>query len=155
MASSTARTRDGLARLIKKAGGQAELAIVLNVSRQAVHDWIVRGLIPLSRVEEICELFPKTFAPKDLRPDIFNGDISALEKIILTVGSVSGLAALLDVEPSLVSKWTHGQRKITPHYVRRLCAIAKNQNMREDIQPHHLRPDIYGDADAGPRPSVV
>jgi len=147
MAIPTAGTRNGLARLIKDAGGQTELAISLSVSRQAVHEWVARGLVPLPRIENICKVFPN-FTPKDLRPDVFNGDISALEKIILAVGGETELAALLGVSQPLISYWTNDKVKITPQYVRRLCAIAKTQNMEGEIRPHDLRPDIYGDANA-------
>ncbi len=141
--SATDRTRDGLATLIKEAGNQNTLAAHLHVSRQAIGSWIQRGYVPLERVADICEKFPN-LTREILRPDVYNGDISALEKLIIANGGVGELAKMLGLDPGIVSRWSKGERNITPVYVRRLVKIAERNDVTKGITPHDLRPDIYG-----------
>lgn len=140
---ATDRTRGGLATLIEEAGNQNALATALDVSRQAIGSWMQRGYIPLERVPDICEKFPN-LTREILRPDVYNGDISALEKLIIANGGVGELARMLGIDPGIVSRWSKGERNITPVYVRRLVKIGERNDATKGITPHDLRPDIYG-----------
>jgi DNA-binding Xre family transcriptional regulator len=70
--------------LIEKAGGTVELANLLGVARTTVLDWKRDGLIPGSRLVQICavldvspkELFPIVQPPRQSKP---NGTVSAPE----------------------------------------------------------------------------
>lgn len=56
-------------RIIKAAGGQSELARLLDIKQQSVHEWVTRGRVPAERVLQIERV---TGVPRHLiRPDIY------------------------------------------------------------------------------------
>jgi DNA-binding transcriptional regulator YdaS (Cro superfamily) len=57
--------------LIKSVGSQSELARRLNVSPQAVQQWVSDGAIPIRRCVQIESVFHGEFTAKQLNPDFF------------------------------------------------------------------------------------
>jgi DNA-binding transcriptional regulator YdaS (Cro superfamily) len=63
---------EALQRAIERAGGQAALANVMNVTPQAVSQWVhSRRPIPLSRAIAIEQWSGGAITRAELRPDIF------------------------------------------------------------------------------------
>ena len=79
-------------------------------------------------------------------PDIFNGDIPALERTILKHDGVSSLAEKLGVSPGLVSLWMRDKRKISPECCRRIYELMKEDG-HPTVTPHELRPDLYSEGE--------
>jgi len=57
-------------KAINLAGGQAEVARKMNISRAAVHQWASRG-VPATRVRSLAALVDHKVSPAQIRPDIF------------------------------------------------------------------------------------
>jgi len=55
------------------------------------------------------------------------------------VGSQRALASMLDIDPSFVSQWVSGHRKVPPNYCGHIEAMTDGAVTREQ-----LRPDIFG-----------
>lgn len=138
----TKKTEAALKVCITTAGGPKQLADLLGVSRQAIHKWINKGYVPIERLHEIEEKLGKKFTPKFLRPDIFNGDMPAIEKAILKFNGADKFAEAISVTPGVVSHWLNNRRKVAPHLVRRIVEVMKEGDV-ETITPHELRPDIF------------
>lgn len=47
----------GVDRAINKAGGRVELAKAMQVTRQAVHNWVMRGFVPPDKALRIEECY--------------------------------------------------------------------------------------------------
>lgn len=47
----------GILKLVVAAGSKAELARILGVSRQAIHQWHRQGYVPIGRAKEIQKHF--------------------------------------------------------------------------------------------------
>lgn len=45
--------KSGIEKVVEKVGSQHELARQLNVSQQAVYQWVTRGFVPNNRIAEI------------------------------------------------------------------------------------------------------
>ncbi len=49
-------TKTGIARAVEAAGGQSALARLLDVSQQAVQQWLLQGYVPTGRVADMSRL---------------------------------------------------------------------------------------------------
>lgn len=133
----TVKTQAGLDMAITLAGSQAKLARLLNKPRQTVNEWVRLGWIPHQHLDEIVSALPK-LSKAELRPDIFEDDMPAIERIVFIAGGISVLSDKLGIKYATVRAWAYGEARVPPRFVKRLCKISGNV-----VKPHQLRPDVF------------
>ena len=62
--------KTALAKIIRAAGSQAEVARALGVTQQSVNGWVRTGRVPAGRVLALIGIAGEG-RPEDLRPDVF------------------------------------------------------------------------------------
>ena len=63
--------RQAAVKAISMLGGFIQTAKLFEISREAVHQWALRG-VPASRVRSLSRLVDHEMTPEEIRPDIFS-----------------------------------------------------------------------------------
>lgn len=107
---------------LRKAKGISikRFASELGVSRQLIYDWQKSGVIPNNYAPKVCDLLGVKFEDQEFNDPQFLLDFR------LRIGlSGSEMSALLDVEPSTVSRWENGDMEISRNATIRLHSLYK------------------------------
>lgn len=133
----TEKTRAGIERAIEVAGSQSELARIVDRPRQTVHQWVAIGMIPHQHLDVIVAALPE-LSKKELRPDIFDDDMPAIERTVFISGGIKSLSDKLGVKYPTVRAWAYGEAKVPPRFCKRLSELTDAV-----VHPHDLRPDVF------------